>query len=262
MLRPATLIAAFVGALAWSSVSSPAAATTTDSVPPPDNVPGERIVYDIPPVNPQNASDHSAIVVPPGCAVPTPATAVFEGEAELIRGEFVRFRVERVLAGSLDQVAVGARVDLAYGVDARFLEEGVVYVVGAAPRPEDGRLTSSVRPQQPLFGGDAVIGADDSDVDCPVLDDPVRTLFPDGSSVDSGLFTPLRGQGSSLLNALATPLLVASLVLVVLVALKHVVWAMFRSLRPDGSDGEPRRRARAGRRRHRSDDESLTERLA
>jgi hypothetical protein len=255
------LVAAFVGALAWSS-ALPTVAATSDTVPPADTLPGERTVYDIPPVNPQNAGVGSAIAVPPGCAVPTPATAVFEGEAELIRGEFVRFRVERVLAGSLDQVAVGGRVDLAYGVDARFLEEGVVYLIGTAPRAEDGRLTSSVRPPQPVFGGDAIIGANDSDVDCPVLDDPVRTLFPDGSSVDSGLFTPLRGQGPSLLNALVTPLLVASLVLVIVVALKHVVWAMFRSLRPAGVDGEPRRRARAGRRRHRSDDESLTERLA
>lgn len=237
------------------------AATPGTVVPPDDTVP-ERTVYDIPPVNPQNAASGSAIAVPPGCVVPTPATAVFEGEAELIRGEFVRFRVERVLAGSLDQVAVGGRVDLAYGVDARFLEEGVVYVVGTAPRPSDGRLTSNVRPPQPVFGGDAVIGANDNDVVCPVLDDPVRTLFPDGSSVDSGLFTPLRGQGSSLLNALVTPLAVASLVLVILVALKHVVWAMFRSLRPDAADGSGGRRPRPGRRRHRSDDEALTERLA
>lgn len=221
---------------------------------------GTRTPFSLPPIPPDLPVSAPLVAVPPGCATPTPAVAVFEGTAELIRGEFVRYRVQRLLAGSLAGYAVGDRVDLAYGVDARFLAEGDRYLVGAAPR-SDGRLTSSVRPPQPLFGGDAVIGVDDNDVNCPVVDDPVRTLLPGGGSVDSGLLTPLRGSGAELLRALVVPFAVASLVLLVLVALKLLVWAMFRSLRPDPSP-HAARTPRPGRRRHRSAGETIAERGA
>jgi hypothetical protein len=156
---------------------------------------------------------------------------------------------------------VGDRLDLEYGVDARFLEEGNTYLVGAAPSETGDRLMSKVRAPEPLFGGDAVIGVNDNDVDCPVVDDPVRTLAADGRTSDSGLLTPLRGAGDDLRHALLTPFLVACAVLLALVAVKLVVWAMFRAVRDEVSTPS-NRRPRPGRRSHGSADKGAPQRVA
>ena len=185
------------------------------------------------------------VVVPSGCAVPVPATAVFRGTITLVddadRPTTFRFHVDSVLAGSLDGYAVGELVDVRFGEEARFLivdgdYEGRTYILGVAPDPSTGLLTSTVREAAPLFGGDAVIGANDSDIDCPRIEDPVRTLLPDGLAVDTGVLTPLKGEGSSLMMAVLTPLAVALGVLVALVLFKHLLFAVGRSLRDIGSD--------------------------
>jgi hypothetical protein len=227
---------------------------------PPAAFAEERIPYPLSPPSADLPTGTPAVVVPPGCVTLAPATVVFEGSAELIRGAFARFQIERVLAGSAEGYAVGDRLDLEYGVDARFLEEGATYIVGAAPSASGDRLTSKVRAPEPLFGGDAVIGVNDNDVDCPIVDDPVRTLAASGQSIDSGLLTPLRGAGADLRHALLTPFLVASAVLLALVAVKLVIWAMFRAVRDEVS-GPSSRRPRAGRRRHGSVDEAAAQRV-
>ena len=70
----------------------------------------------------------------------------------------------------------GDLVDVRYGEETRFLDVGSTYVVGVARSAEDGLLVSTVREPAPLFGGDAVVGLDDTDVDCPQLPDPVLTF--------------------------------------------------------------------------------------
>ena len=92
-------------------------------------------------------------------------------------------------------------VDVRFGIDTKYLETGTQYLVGASLDPETAVLTSKVRAAEPLFGGDEVIGAAETDVECPVLGDPVRTLLPNGSSVDSGVLTPLTDSKRSLLRA-------------------------------------------------------------
>lgn len=204
-----------------------------DTVAPPTSAPG-----DLPPAM------GPLVVVPSGCAVPVPATAVFRGTIVLVddpdRPTTFRFRVDTVLAGSLDGFAVGELVDVRFGEEAKFLivdgeYEGRRYILGVAPDPATGLLTSTVREAAPLFGGDAVIGADDSDINCPRIEDPVRTLLPDGTPVDTGVLTPLKGEGRSLLMAVVTPLAVALGVLLALVLFKHLLFAIGRSLRDVGS---------------------------
>ncbi len=180
------------------------------------------------------------VVVPTGCAVPPPATAVFI--ATLVDTDVppttARFRLERVLAGSLEGFVSGRLVDVHYGDETRFLTVGTRYVIGVAVSSSTGVLVSAVREPSPLFGGDAVIGANDSDVDCPLVQDPVRTLTADGAPIDTGVLTPMKGQSGALLSAVLRPFAVAFAVLFLLVAVKLAVFAVGRSLR-DVSLAEP-----------------------
>lgn len=246
------LVVACIGFLAVLSCTSRASAAP---VPPPDTtvtttttVPGE-----LPPAR------GPLVVVPPGCAVPAPARAVFVGTIlvvdDPVKPSTYRFRVDTLLAGTLDGFIVpnpeiaADLVDVRYGDEARFLEVGQQYLVGVAVQAETGLLVSTVREAAPLFGGDAVIGADDSDIDCPRVSDPVRTLTPDGGSVDTGVLTPLRGEGRSLLLAVITPFGIAFVALLALVLLKHLFFAVGRSLR-DMGDSTARAQVQRATRRH------------
>lgn len=171
------------------------------------------------------------VVVPAGCATPPAAAAVFDGIVTALSVDSARFEVQRLLAGSLSTYEVAPDVvDVVYGEETRFLTLGQRYIVGA--RSDATRLLySAVDDPTPLFGGDAVIGLNDSDIDCPHVDDPVRTLLPDGTPVEASLLTPLHGARSELLRAIVLPVGVAVAVLLALVVVKHLVFAFGRALR-------------------------------
>lgn len=173
------------------------------------------------------------VVVPSGCVAPTPARAVFVGRLTNTDEPptTARFVLLTLLAGDVDGYTGGNLVDVHYGDETRFLTIGQRYVVGVAVDPTTGLLVSTVREAAPLFGGDAVIGADDSDIDCPRVEDPIRTLHSDGSAVDTGVLTPLHGEGPALLSAVARPFFVAFAVLLLLVLVKHSIFAVGASLR-------------------------------
>ncbi len=174
------------------------------------------------------------LVLPAGCVVPAPPVAVFEGVIDAAVSTTARFRVTRVLSGTLAGYEVLGLVDVQYGEETRFLEVGESYIVGVGASAATGGLVSTVREPAPLFGGDAVVGANDSDVDCVTLADPIRTLGVDGSSVDTGVLAPLRGEGRSVLGAMLRPLGIAIALLVALVLVKHLVFAIGRALREMG----------------------------
>ncbi len=243
---------------AWSAVAShpvsaraaagaPAvervAATPSTTVPPP--APGQPVpsTLVVDPSNGLPAAQGPLVVLGAGCVAPANPVAVFEGEITDAVATTARFRVTRLLAGSLQGYQVGDQVDVRYGDETRFLGVGETYIVGAGTAADDGALVSTVREPAPLFGGDAVVGLNDSDVDCPTLDDPVRTLLPDGSSVDTGVLAPLRGNGESLVGAVLRPVGIALLVLLALVLVKHLLFAIGRGLR-DLSSGAPVDRTR------------------
>ena len=71
-----------------------------------------------------------------------------------------------------------------------------------------------------------MIGLNDTDVKCPVIDDPVRTLQPNGESVDSGVVTPLFRDKRLLLATLGVPVAIAFAVVIGLVLLRNV-WGLF-----------------------------------
>jgi hypothetical protein len=68
---------------------------------------------------------------------------------------------------------------------------GTRYIVGAASDPFSPLLVSRVRQDSPLFGGNAVVGVNDSAAVCPNFEDPIRTLREDGAPIDTGVLSPL-----------------------------------------------------------------------
>ena len=226
--------------LFWGAAVS-AAAPPTDPVTPTDST---LPLASLPPTSTLPGTGAPLVIVPPGCASFPPALAVFRGTIVLAddpaRPTTFRFRIDALLAGSLVEFARGGLVDVYFGDEAKLLTLGMQYVVGVQVDLDTDQLTSAVREAAPLFGGDAVIGANDSDVRCPRLQDPVRTLHVNGQSVDTGVLTPMKGQGRSLALAVLKPLAVAFAALLALVLMKHLLFAVGRSVRNVGDSTRPR----------------------
>jgi len=212
------------------TVSEAPAGTTPDGSVPVDTEPGPPVTVVMDPTTGLPTAVGPLIPVPAGCVAPAPPVAVFEGTLVAAVGATARFRVDRLLAGSLKGYQSAQGVDVRYGAETRFLVEGDTYLIGVG-NADDGALASTVREPLPLFGGDAVIGASDSDVDCPVVDEPVRTLLADGTAVDTGVTAPLKGSGHDVLLAILRPLLWAMGALLALVLVKHLVFAAGRGIR-------------------------------
>ncbi len=207
-----SLVAAIVGAAWLASGTTTAAAgnvIATPPAPPPPTVP----------------EDTTGIVpIPAGCPAPDPAVVAFVGTAvgkdDVV--QVVRFEIDQIRAGSAAEWAVDGLIDVRYGIDYRFLDVGEQYLVGAGFDREVGALVSNVRPAEPTFGGNDVIGLEDTAVECPELDDPVRTVNLDGSDVDSGVLSLLFDDRQLLFATIAVPTVIAVVALIAIVILKGV----------------------------------------
>jgi hypothetical protein len=189
-----------------------AASTSASSTAPPDSDE---------PVAPSRL-----VPIPPGCPVPPSADLAFIGvvvdkDGFIERGT-VRFAIEQLRAGSAAAYTVDGIIDVRYGPDSKYLDVGERYLVSAAVDPEIGRLASTVAPGSPLFGGNDVIGLDDTAVECPELEDPIVTLHVDGTSVDSAVLSPMFEDRRVLLATIGVPAAIAGIALIVLVLLRSV----------------------------------------
>lgn len=163
------------------------------------------------------------VLVPQGCAAPALPDLVFLGTLEATDFRSGRFHVDQVRAGAIERFAFGEQIDVRYGIDTKYLTIGDQYLVGASLDPDTAVLSSRVAAPDPLFGGDEIIGATESDVECPVLDDPVRTLQPDGQSVESGVLAPFTDDKDGMLRSVVVPLVVAFGIVLGLVALRWLL---------------------------------------
>jgi hypothetical protein len=170
------------------------------------------------------------VIVPSGCVSPAPPNLVFVGT--LVDRDFRtgRFRIDEVRDGDAGRFSVGGLVDVRYGNDVQYLELGDEYLVGAGIHPDLGVLVSQIRAPAPPFGGDDVIGVAESDVPCPVLEDPVRTFLPDGTSVESGVLAPFFEDRAPLAGAFLIPLGVACAAVFVLAGLRLFLGAIARGV--------------------------------
>ncbi len=199
----------------------------------------------LPPIAEPDAVSARLVPVPPGCATPEPAHVVFVGTLVANDSQTGRFEVDQVRAGSLEGMSVGGLVDVRYGSEVRFLDLDGQYIVGARVDPDARVLRSTVREPAPLFGGNEIVGLDSADLQCPRLEDPVRTLTLDATSVESGVLTPLKEARTEMVRAVLEPAGVALLVLLGLVVVKHLFFALGRSLRDLGQPRPERRGRRA-----------------
>jgi len=170
--------------------------------------------------------DTGLIDVPVGCPVPPAADVAFIGTAVAKDFEKVRYEIVQLRAGSVTGYSIDGLVDVLYLDDAKFVDLDRDYLVGARFDPDFGSLFSTVRPSEPLFGGNDVIGLNDTDVECPTIDDPVRTVLPDGTSVDSGVITPLLEDKTTLLATIGVPTAVVFAAMLGLVLLRRA-WHYF-----------------------------------
>ena len=172
------------------------------------------------------------IPIPVGCPAPDQADAVFTGTmiGKDDVTQVVRFRIDQLRAGSAQPWAVNGLIDVRYGPDYRFLADDEQYLIGVRLDPVYGMPASTVRPPEPTFGGNDVVGVDDIAVDCPRIDDPVRTLQVDGTSVDSGVLSLMTEDRRLLLATLAVPTAIVFAVLLALVVLRAFGVLAFRGV--------------------------------
>jgi hypothetical protein len=235
--KPSSILLAAAVIIGWTGAASAVAPTT----PPIPTTPGDTVpiaLQPAPPIATRDVVSSPLVVVPPGCNPPDLPIAVFIGILAATDATTARFAVEQIRAGRLDGYAVETMVDIRYSDDIRFLRVGQSYLVGAGRDVVSGTLQSKVRVPSQLFGGDAVISANDSDVRCPRLEDGVKTLTVDGLDVDTGVLAPLKTAKKSMAKAVLKPVVVAFFVLVFLAAIKLLIVAAVRSIREADDDRE------------------------
>lgn len=193
------------------------------------------------PSRPSRPSGRTPLVeVPPGCVAQPLPDVVFVGR--LVDRDFrtARFRIGQVRAGDPEPFSADGLIDVRYGLDVKFLDQGERYLVSARRDPVLGVLASRIRPEPPMFGGDDVVGLVDTEVECPGFEDPARTLYPDGSVVDASVVGPLFERRSQLAGAVLLPVGVAFGLVFVLASLRLSLSGLFRGL--GSAAGRARRR--------------------
>lgn len=175
-------------------------------------------------------SPNAVTTIPAGCPTPLSPQMVFIGELTSIGDSTATFRVIQIRAGIPAGYVTNDRVEVRYGQDTKFLEVGTRYLVGAASDTYSPILISKVREEAPLFGGDAVIGVGDSGT-CPRIEDPVRTLNEDGSTIDTAVLSPLRGSAPVLIVVLLVSIVLSLVVLMAAVMMRTMLRGAARGLR-------------------------------
>ena len=208
--------ALLVGLIAAAVAASPSPATAA-AAPEPAPAPERDFV-----------TEPSALIqIPAGCPVPDPADLAFVGTVlakdEFIEKGTVRFRIDQVRTGDASPFAVDGVIDVRYGPDSQYLDIDDQVLVSAGVDDRIGALASKVSPAAPLFGGDAVVGLEDSDVECPAVDDPVQTINVDGTPVNSALLKPLLEDRGLLLFTILVPAAIVGAVMIGLVLLRRTI---------------------------------------
>ena len=199
------------------------ASATSTTEPPPESVDEQGGITGLPPVTaPLNPS--AVTTVPAGCVSSNDPQVVFVGRLVKLDDTTATFSQLQVRAGSLGGYSTsdnpdGDEVNVRYGRDTKFLDKGSMYLVGAASAINSPILISKVRASAELFGGNQVIGLSDQGATCPRYDDPIRTFNEDGTSIDTGVLSPLLNNQWQIFLAIivAVGLVIAGLAGVVIV---------------------------------------------
>ena len=198
-----------------------------DAIPDEQGGSGGEVDDSLPTIDPATQT-----TLPAGCVAPRAATATFLGELISTDDLLATYRVVQVRGGSLGAYAGSGLISVRYADrETLFLEPGKIYLVGAGASELFTTLESKVRAEKQLFGGDAVVGIDESDVPCPKFEDPVITLLPNGDFIDSGVLSLFASQPTQLLQVFLLPLFFVLVFLIGLVIIKRLIQAARHSSR-------------------------------
>lgn len=154
--------------------------------------------------------------IPENCPSPPVAQAVFIGTATNVDRVSATFTVEQIRTGVLDAFLVDNSVQVRYGNDAQYLDEGQRYIVGAIVADAATQLLgSTLRDEAEVIGEADGLG---SQIVCPQFDPVARTLNIDGTMVDTPLLSTFFERPWRLIAVFVVP------ALIVLVLLVGAVW--------------------------------------
>ena len=189
-----------------------------DTIPDEQGIGDGAIDESIPLVDPTTQT-----TLPAGCVAPRAAIATFLGQLVSADDAAAIFSVVQVRGGSLGAYVNAGAISIRYAErETRFLQVGTTYLVGAGGSELFSTLESKVRAKKQLFAGDAVVGIDESDKPCPIIEDPVLTLLPNGQTINAGVFSLLRNGRGGLVRAVVLPLFFALVFLIGLVITKRL----------------------------------------
>lgn len=152
--------------------------------------------------------------IPIGCAPAPVSQAVFVGRVVTLDVTSAVFELVRLRSGSLAGYStdvpaqsgqVTTQIGISYGRDVKFLKVGQAYLVGTSLDAATGRIFSRVTESSPLFGGNQVADINNSGVTCPTFADPARTLNVDGSAIESGVLSGLKGNSDRIALSVLIP---------------------------------------------------------
>jgi hypothetical protein len=139
------------------------------------------------------------------------ATTEFIGEAVSRQGDTVTFAVSAVKLGALD----GRMATVEFSTDSRYLHLGRQYDVSARTAPRGVA--------QSFVGGPDAPPRLEARVKADADACFTTTRFADGSTVDTGILSPLLAEWRQVLLAVVTPVVAVMLVLALLVMLKRLL---------------------------------------
>ena len=198
-----------------------------DSIPDEQGVGGGSLDENTPLIDPATQT-----TLPAGCNAPRAATATFLGELVSVDDVVATYRVVQLRGGSLGAYVNAGLITMRYAErETRFLDVGETYLVGAGASELFPTLESKVRAKNDLFGGNAVVGVDESDAPCPKFEDPVITLTPDGQFVNAGVFSLLGNERNRVFQALFLPFVLVMIGLIGLVVTKRLFVSASRGLK-------------------------------
>jgi hypothetical protein len=170
------------------------------------------------------------VPVPVGCAAPTMPHIVFVGTVADRDYRTIRFEIERIRSGRSAPFAADNLIDVRFGLDAQYLNDDERYLVAAVVDPDLGLLVSRATAPIEHFGGDEVIGVSETDVNCPIYEDPMRTLYVDGTPIEGDILGPFLDAKMRILGAFLIPFGVAMGVIFLLAMFRLSLAAMYHSI--------------------------------
>ncbi len=216
----AWIAAAVAAGLAGVVACLSGALGTAGAQEPPPTVPPVDPAATAPPTPPPTAPPPSQVLpttstLPLNCTEIPPPYIVFEGRITAYQVPTFRFNVDKVVSGTW----AGPLIDVDFVDDAGFMRIGPTYLVAAQVDPATGKLHSKLRTSFRTQPGPGT---------CPG-DDPIITRLANGTPVDTGLLSGMKGRWNKVLLAFLVPSVAVMAGLVLIVSLKHLVAKVLRT---------------------------------